>query len=99
MDDGPPLRSRKYHIICTSPIASTMNLSGLKIDLGNATSRTSSTWSIPNISVTPVPPNPTNTQLHVPEGPGSTPYVRFVYETLDNSSKIKSTMTVLSRNI
>ncbi|MBW0578453.1 hypothetical protein O181_118168 [Austropuccinia psidii MF-1] len=25
--------------------------------------------------------------------------VRFVYETLDNSSKIKSTMTVLSRNI
>ncbi|MBW0547154.1 hypothetical protein O181_086869 [Austropuccinia psidii MF-1] len=28
-----------------------------------------------------------------------TNFVRFVYETLDNSSKIKSTMTVLSRNI
>ncbi|MBW0484664.1 hypothetical protein O181_024379 [Austropuccinia psidii MF-1] len=35
----------------------------------------SSTWSIPNISVTPIPPNTTNTQMHVSEGPGSTPEI------------------------
>ncbi|MBW0556143.1 hypothetical protein O181_095858 [Austropuccinia psidii MF-1] len=52
-----------------------MNVSGLNIDVGNATSQTSSTWSIPNISVTPIPPNPTNTQMQVSEGPGSTPEI------------------------
>ncbi|MBW0478035.1 hypothetical protein O181_017750 [Austropuccinia psidii MF-1] len=43
--------------------------------MGNATSQTSSTWSIPNISVTLIPPNPTNTQMHVYEGSGSTPEI------------------------
>ncbi|MBW0467093.1 hypothetical protein O181_006808 [Austropuccinia psidii MF-1] len=52
-----------------------MNVSGLNIDVGNPTSQTSSTWSIPNISVTPIPPNPTNTQMHVSEWPGSTPEI------------------------
>ncbi|MBW0514199.1 hypothetical protein O181_053914 [Austropuccinia psidii MF-1] len=50
-----------------------MNLSGLNIDVGSATSQTSSTWSIPNLSITPLPLSPTNTQMHVSEGPGSTP--------------------------
>ncbi|MBW0526461.1 hypothetical protein O181_066176 [Austropuccinia psidii MF-1] len=58
-----------------TPIASSMNVSGLNIDVGKATSQTSSTWFIPNISVTPIPPNPTNTQMHVSEGPGSTPEI------------------------
>ncbi|MBW0513680.1 hypothetical protein O181_053395 [Austropuccinia psidii MF-1] len=52
-----------------------MNVSGLNIDVGNATSQTSSTLSIPNISVTQNPPNPTNTQMHVSEEPGRTPEI------------------------
>ncbi|MBW0581721.1 hypothetical protein O181_121436 [Austropuccinia psidii MF-1] len=52
-----------------------MNVSGLNIDVGNVMAQTSSTWSIPNISVTPIPPNPTNTQMNVSEGPGSTPEI------------------------
>ncbi|MBW0565699.1 hypothetical protein O181_105414 [Austropuccinia psidii MF-1] len=59
----------------TTSITSSMNVSGLNIDVGNVTSQTSSTWSIPNISVTPIPPNPTNTQMHVSEGPESTPQI------------------------
>ncbi|MBW0561339.1 hypothetical protein O181_101054 [Austropuccinia psidii MF-1] len=46
-----------------------MNVSGLKIDVGNPKAQISRTWSIPNISVTPIPLNPTNTQMHVSEGP------------------------------
>ncbi|MBW0546617.1 hypothetical protein O181_086332 [Austropuccinia psidii MF-1] len=60
------------NITLTTPIESSMNLSGLNIDVGYPTSQTSCTWSIPNISVTPIPPNPTNTQIHVSERPGST---------------------------
>ncbi|MBW0479470.1 hypothetical protein O181_019185 [Austropuccinia psidii MF-1] len=56
----------------TTPISSSMNVSGLNIDVGEENFQTSSTWSIPNISVTPIPPNPTNTQMHVSEVPGST---------------------------
>ncbi|MBW0514464.1 hypothetical protein O181_054179 [Austropuccinia psidii MF-1] len=52
-----------------------MNVSGLNIDVGNRMVQTSSTWSIPNISVTAIPPNPTNTQIHVYEGPGSAPEI------------------------
>ncbi|MBW0548102.1 hypothetical protein O181_087817 [Austropuccinia psidii MF-1] len=52
-----------------------MNVSGLEIDVGNVTSQTSSTWSIPNISITPIPQNSTHTQMHVSEGPGSTPEI------------------------
>ncbi|MBW0582894.1 hypothetical protein O181_122609 [Austropuccinia psidii MF-1] len=63
------------NIPLTTPIASSMNVSGLNIDVGNVTSQTSSTWSIPNISVTPIPPNTTNTQIHVSEGPGSIPEI------------------------
>ncbi|MBW0518380.1 hypothetical protein O181_058095 [Austropuccinia psidii MF-1] len=59
----------------TTPITSSMNVSGLNIDVGNVMAPTSSTWSIPNISVTPIPLNPTNTQMHVSEGPGSTPEI------------------------
>ncbi|MBW0566650.1 hypothetical protein O181_106365 [Austropuccinia psidii MF-1] len=46
-----------------------MNVSGLNIDLGNLKAPTSSTWPIPNNSITPIPPNPTNTQMNVSEGP------------------------------
>ncbi|MBW0577659.1 hypothetical protein O181_117374, partial [Austropuccinia psidii MF-1] len=56
----------------TTPIASSMNVSGLNIDMGSAMAQTSSTWPITNISVTPIPPNLTNTQMHVSEGAGST---------------------------
>ncbi|MBW0501644.1 hypothetical protein O181_041359 [Austropuccinia psidii MF-1] len=52
-----------------------MNVSGLKIDVGNMTAPTSSTWSIPNIPVSSIRASPTNTQLHVSEGPGSTPEI------------------------
>ncbi|MBW0496434.1 hypothetical protein O181_036149 [Austropuccinia psidii MF-1] len=52
-----------------------MNVSGLNIEVGNPKAQTSSTWSIPNISVTPILLNPTNTQMHVSEGPGSTPEI------------------------
>ncbi|MBW0541922.1 hypothetical protein O181_081637 [Austropuccinia psidii MF-1] len=52
-----------------------MNVSGLKIDVGNMKAPTSSTWSIQNISVTPIPPNPTNTPMHVSEGPEGTPQI------------------------
>ncbi|MBW0569190.1 hypothetical protein O181_108905 [Austropuccinia psidii MF-1] len=52
-----------------------MNVSGLNIDVGNPKAPTSSTWSIPNISVTPISPNPTNTQMHVSEGPKGTPHI------------------------
>ncbi|MBW0502707.1 hypothetical protein O181_042422 [Austropuccinia psidii MF-1] len=60
-------------IALTTPISSSMNVSGLKIDVGNATAQTPSTWSMRNISITPIPPNPTNTQMHVSEGSESTP--------------------------
>ncbi|MBW0537024.1 hypothetical protein O181_076739 [Austropuccinia psidii MF-1] len=59
----------------TTPIASSMNVSVLNIHVGNPKAQTPSTWSIPNISVTPIPLNPTNTQMHVSEGPGSTPEI------------------------
>ncbi|MBW0486348.1 hypothetical protein O181_026063 [Austropuccinia psidii MF-1] len=59
----------------TTPIASSMNVSSLTIDVGNTMAQTSSTWSIPNISVTPIPPNPTNKQMHGSEGPESTPEI------------------------
>ncbi|MBW0511294.1 hypothetical protein O181_051009 [Austropuccinia psidii MF-1] len=59
----------------TTPIESSMNLSGLNIDVGIAMAQTSSTWSIPNISVTPMLPNSTNTQIQVSEWPGSTPEI------------------------
>ncbi|MBW0516853.1 hypothetical protein O181_056568 [Austropuccinia psidii MF-1] len=58
-----------------TPIASSINVPGLNIDVGNPMAQTSSTWSIPNTSITPIPPNPTNTQMHVSEGPGSTPEI------------------------
>ncbi|MBW0516776.1 hypothetical protein O181_056491 [Austropuccinia psidii MF-1] len=63
------------NIPLTTPIASSMNVLGLKIDVGIVTAQTSSTWSIPNISVTPIPPNLTDTQMNVSEGPGSTPQI------------------------
>ncbi|MBW0502522.1 hypothetical protein O181_042237 [Austropuccinia psidii MF-1] len=63
------------NILITTAIASSMNLSGLNIEVGNVKAQTSSTWSIPNTSVTLIPPNPTDTQMHVSEGPGSTPEI------------------------
>ncbi|MBW0508480.1 hypothetical protein O181_048195 [Austropuccinia psidii MF-1] len=59
----------------TTPITSSMTVSGLNIDVGNLKAQTSITWSIPNISVTQIPPNPTNTQMDVSEGPESTPQI------------------------
>ncbi|MBW0489869.1 hypothetical protein O181_029584 [Austropuccinia psidii MF-1] len=58
-----------------APIASSMNVSGIHIDVGNPRAQTSSTWSIPNISITPIPPNPTHTQMDVSEGQESTPQI------------------------
>ncbi|MBW0471000.1 hypothetical protein O181_010715 [Austropuccinia psidii MF-1] len=52
------------NIPLTTPIASSMNVSGLNIDVGDVASQTSSTWFMPNISITSIPPNPTNTQMH-----------------------------------
>ncbi|MBW0532765.1 hypothetical protein O181_072480 [Austropuccinia psidii MF-1] len=43
------------NISLTTPIASSMNVSGLNLYVGNPTSPTSSTWSISNISITPIP--------------------------------------------
>ncbi|MBW0559676.1 hypothetical protein O181_099391 [Austropuccinia psidii MF-1] len=63
------------NIPLTAPIASSMNVAGLNIDVGNPKAPISSTWSIPNISVTPIPLNPTNTQIHVSEGPEGTPQI------------------------
>ncbi|MBW0495531.1 hypothetical protein O181_035246 [Austropuccinia psidii MF-1] len=63
------------NIPLTTPISSSMNVSGLNIDVGNPMAPTSSTWSMPNISVTPIPLNPTNTQMNLSEGPGSTPEI------------------------
>ncbi|MBW0521921.1 hypothetical protein O181_061636 [Austropuccinia psidii MF-1] len=62
-------------ILLTTPIASSMNVSGVNIDVGIVTAQTSTTWSIQNISVTPITPNSTNTQLNVSEGPVSTPRI------------------------
>ncbi|MBW0476138.1 hypothetical protein O181_015853 [Austropuccinia psidii MF-1] len=56
----------------TDPIASSMRLSGLKIDMGNTLAGTLASWTIPNVSITQIPLNLTNTQMHVSEGPGST---------------------------
>ncbi|MBW0493757.1 hypothetical protein O181_033472 [Austropuccinia psidii MF-1] len=61
------------NIPLTTLIASSMNVSGININVGNPKAQTSSTWSIPNISITPIPLNPTNTQMDVSEGPESTP--------------------------
>ncbi|MBW0538376.1 hypothetical protein O181_078091 [Austropuccinia psidii MF-1] len=63
------------NIPLTTPISSSMNVSGLNIDVGNPMAQTSSNWSIPNISVTPIPPNTINTQMDLSEGPGSTPEI------------------------
>ncbi|MBW0486639.1 hypothetical protein O181_026354 [Austropuccinia psidii MF-1] len=53
------------NIPLTTPIASSMNVSGLNIDVGNPMAPNSSTLKIPNISITPIPPNPSDTQMHV----------------------------------
>ncbi|MBW0546741.1 hypothetical protein O181_086456 [Austropuccinia psidii MF-1] len=60
------------NIPLTTPIASSMNVSGLNIVVGNPKGQTSSTWSIPYISVTPIQPNPTNKKVDVSEGPEGT---------------------------
>ncbi|MBW0484818.1 hypothetical protein O181_024533 [Austropuccinia psidii MF-1] len=58
-----------------------MNVSGLNIHVGNLTTQNSSSWSPPNLSVTPIPSNPTYTQMHVFEGPGSTPEISSKADT------------------
>ncbi|MBW0465529.1 hypothetical protein O181_005244 [Austropuccinia psidii MF-1] len=55
-------------ILLQTTIASSINVSGLNIDVGNAMSENSTTWTIPDISVTPIPLNPTNTQMHLSDG-------------------------------
>ncbi|MBW0478889.1 hypothetical protein O181_018604 [Austropuccinia psidii MF-1] len=62
-------------ITLTTRISSSMNVSACNLDVRNATSHTSSTFPIPNISVTPIPPYLTNTQMCVFEGPGSKPEI------------------------
>ncbi|MBW0467153.1 hypothetical protein O181_006868 [Austropuccinia psidii MF-1] len=56
-----------------APIAFLINVSGLNIDVGTVALQTSTSLTIPNIYFTPVPPYPTNMQMNVSEGPGSTP--------------------------
>ncbi|MBW0473358.1 hypothetical protein O181_013073 [Austropuccinia psidii MF-1] len=63
------------NIPLTTPTTSSMNVSGINIDVGNPKAQTSITCSLPNISVTPIPPNPTITQINLSEGPGSTPEI------------------------
>ncbi|MBW0584691.1 hypothetical protein O181_124406, partial [Austropuccinia psidii MF-1] len=63
------------NIPLTTPNPSSINVSSINIDVGNLKAPTPSTWSIPNISVTPISPNPTNTQIHVSEGPEGTPQI------------------------
>ncbi|MBW0505264.1 hypothetical protein O181_044979 [Austropuccinia psidii MF-1] len=63
------------NIPLTTRIASSMSLSGLNIDLGSPKAPISSTWSIPSFSITPIPPNCNNTQMHVSEGPEGTPQI------------------------
>ncbi|MBW0518075.1 hypothetical protein O181_057790 [Austropuccinia psidii MF-1] len=63
------------NIPLTTPISSSMNVSILNIDVGNLKTQTASTCSIPNISVTPISPNPTNKPMDVSEGPESTPHI------------------------
>ncbi|MBW0574628.1 hypothetical protein O181_114343 [Austropuccinia psidii MF-1] len=63
------------NISFTAPIASSMNVSGLNINVGNPKAQNSSTWSIPNISITAIPRNPTNTQMDVSEGTESMPQI------------------------
>ncbi|MBW0468585.1 hypothetical protein O181_008300 [Austropuccinia psidii MF-1] len=41
------------NIPLTTPIESSMNVSGFKIDVGIAMAQTSGTWSIPDIYITP----------------------------------------------
>ncbi|MBW0471329.1 hypothetical protein O181_011044 [Austropuccinia psidii MF-1] len=50
-----------------------MHLSGLNLDVVNEIAQTLTSCTIPNISLTPILINPTNTQMHVSEGPGSAP--------------------------
>ncbi|MBW0517411.1 hypothetical protein O181_057126 [Austropuccinia psidii MF-1] len=59
----------------TASIASPKNVSGLNMDVGSVLAQTSSTCSIPNISITPIPLNPTNTQMHVCKVTGITPKI------------------------
>ncbi|MBW0492378.1 hypothetical protein O181_032093 [Austropuccinia psidii MF-1] len=66
-----PVTNESQHSNPT-PFASSMNVSGLNIDVGNPTAQNSHTWSISNISVTLIPSNLTNTKMHVSEGAGST---------------------------
>ncbi|MBW0578751.1 hypothetical protein O181_118466 [Austropuccinia psidii MF-1] len=63
------------NIPLTTPIASSMNVSGPNIDLVNPMDQASSTWSIPNIFITPISPNLTNSQMNLSEGAGSTPEI------------------------
>ncbi|MBW0494641.1 hypothetical protein O181_034356 [Austropuccinia psidii MF-1] len=64
-----------------------MNVSGLNIVVGNVTSQTSSTWSIPDIFVTQIPANTTNTQMNVSEAPGSTPEISLKANTQSKSPR------------
>ncbi|MBW0539075.1 hypothetical protein O181_078790 [Austropuccinia psidii MF-1] len=63
------------NIPLTTPNGSSMNVSDINIDVGIPKAPTSSTWSIQIISVTPIPPNPTNKQMNVSEGPEGTPQI------------------------
>ncbi|MBW0511184.1 hypothetical protein O181_050899 [Austropuccinia psidii MF-1] len=67
--------SFSHNIPLTTPITSSMNLSGLNIDVRNLKAQSSSNWSIPNNSATVIPLNPTNTQMDVSEGPEITPQI------------------------
>ncbi|MBW0570306.1 hypothetical protein O181_110021 [Austropuccinia psidii MF-1] len=75
------------NIPLTIPITSSMNVSGLNIDVENPKAPTPSTWSIPSISATPITPNPTNTQMHVSEAPEGTTQIssKFPCEFLLNT--------------
>ncbi|MBW0559691.1 hypothetical protein O181_099406 [Austropuccinia psidii MF-1] len=63
------------NIPLTTSIAFSIHVSGINIYVGIVMAQNSSTLSIQNISITPIPMNPANTQMNVSEGPGSTPEI------------------------
>ncbi|MBW0575117.1 hypothetical protein O181_114832, partial [Austropuccinia psidii MF-1] len=64
------------NIPLTTPITSSMNLSGLNIDVGNLKAPTSSTWSIPNISFL-LNPGCNPVASHDPFGQSKQPYLNI----------------------
>ncbi|MBW0549604.1 hypothetical protein O181_089319 [Austropuccinia psidii MF-1] len=79
--------SLSLNIPLTTPIASSMNFSGLNIDVGNPKAPPSSTCSIPNISVTPIPQNPKGQEGTPQISSNANPQSKFPREFLLNPGR------------